>query len=130
MRTGPRKHESAAAAVRLLAVVVVLTAHGHETENSRQGRSPHLPLGNGLYALDRLSGPGRSGHAGPGIAPDSLLATLARLDASHKPSNKPVWPQRLLPEDLHSDQESETPNLQVESSPLAGVAQSVRAAES
>jgi hypothetical protein len=49
----PRKPEFAAAAVLLLSVVVVLTSHGHESENSRQGRSPRLPLGNGLYALDR-----------------------------------------------------------------------------
>jgi len=52
VRTAPRKPEFAAAAVLLLSVVVVLTAHGHESENSRQGRSPRLPLGNGLYALD------------------------------------------------------------------------------
>ena len=54
VRTGaPRKPEFAAAAVLLLSVVVVLTSHGHESENSRQGRSVRLPLGNGLYALDR-----------------------------------------------------------------------------
>src|SRR4029079_2495755 len=51
----PRKPEFAAAAVLLLSVVVVLTAHGHESENSRQGRSLRLPIATRLCALDHES---------------------------------------------------------------------------
>jgi hypothetical protein len=75
--------------------------------------------------------PGAEGHRGP-CAPRRPPRCYARLllDASNKASNKPVGSQRLLATTRGSRAGAKGASLQAESSAPAGVAQSVRAAES